>query len=73
MEICRRVMDSLLIGMFDNQLGKKINDQQVLSVQQTRVIDDKGQLKTTFPSRTDFQSERFEEKKIFIQRLTTEK
>lgn len=73
MEICRRVMDSLLIGMFDIQLGKKINEQQVLLIQQTRVIDDKGQLKTTFPSRTDFPSEYFQEKKIFIQRLTTDK
>lgn len=73
MDICRRVMDSLLIGMFEIQLGKKNNDQQMLIVQQTRVVDEKGQLKTTFPSRTDLHCEHFREKNIFIQRLTIDK
>ena len=73
MDVCRRVMDSLFIQMIELHLGKKIHDQQVLILQQTRVVDDKGQLKTTYPSRTDLQSEHFQQKKIFIERLTSEK
>ena len=73
MDICRRVMDSLLIQMIEIQLAKNINHRQLLIIQQTRVVDDKGQLKTTFPSRTDLQSEHFQQKKIFIERLISDK
>ena len=68
MDICRRVMDALLHQMLQHQLGKKNSDlpiRQVLTLQQTRVVDDKGQLKTTFPSRADLD---WNENSILIER-----
>lgn len=56
MDICRRVMDEFLHEIIKFDLGKKVlnsNIRQTLTLQQTKVIDDKGQLKTTFPSRQD--------------------
>lgn len=76
MDICRRVMDSLLREMIKLQLGKKTNEEnirQVLTLQQTRVVDDKGQLKNTFPSRTDLLWEEVSQGKILIERLTSDK
>jgi len=76
MDICRRVMDSLLRQMLQLQLGKKNNDsniRQILTLQQTRVVDDKGQLKTTFPSRTDLDWIEVSQGTILIERLTSEK
>jgi hypothetical protein len=68
MDTCRRVMDALLHQMLQLQLGKKNPDlpiRQVLTLQQTRVVDDKGQLKTTFPSRADLD---WNENTILIER-----
>lgn len=78
MDICRRVMDAFLRQVLENQLGKKSNEEektfrQVLTLQQTRVVDDKGQLKTTFPSRTDLDWNEVSQGKLFIERLTNEK
>jgi hypothetical protein len=76
MDICRRVMDSLLRQMLQLQLGKKEengNDRQVLTLQQTRVVDEKGQLKTTFPSRTDLDWNEISQGTILVERLTLEK
>lgn len=49
----------------------EINDfQQILTLQQTRLIDDKGQLKLIYPSRTDFDHQDFnEDSSIRIERL----
>jgi hypothetical protein len=69
-------MDALLHKMLENQLGKKGNDtniRQILVLQQTRVVDDKGQLKTTFPSRTDLDWNEASQGSIFIERLTSDK
>ncbi len=58
------------------QLGKKTNDaniRQVLTLQQTRVVDEKGPLKTTFPSRTDLDWIEISEGSILLERLTSEK
>ncbi|CAF3925674.1 unnamed protein product [Rotaria sordida] len=76
MDICRRVMDCLLREMIENELGKKSNEsniRQILKLQQTRVVDDKGQLKITYPSRTDLHWENLSKPSIIIQRLTIEK
>jgi hypothetical protein len=76
MDICRRVMDSLLRQMLQLQLGKKDNEsnfRQILILQQTRVVDEKGQLKTTFPSRTDLDWIEISQGNIFIERLTSDK
>jgi hypothetical protein len=76
MDICRRVMDLLLRQMIQLELGKKINEsniRQILTLQQTRVVDDKGQLKTTFPSRTDLDWIEISQGSIIIERLTSEK
>jgi hypothetical protein len=76
MDICRRVMDSLLRQMLQLQLGKKENSEnirQILTLQQTRVVDDKGQLKITFPSRTDLDWNEITQGSIIIERLTSEK
>ena len=70
MDICRRVMDSLLRQMIELQLGKT---KQILTLQQTKIVDDKGQLKNTFPSRTDLQWEEISQGKISIERFLTEK
>lgn len=56
MDICRRVMDSLLRQMVQLQLGKKSDDpniRQILTLQQTQVFLETGQLKINFPSPTD--------------------
>jgi len=58
------------------QLGKKSNDsniRQILTLQQTKVVDEKGQLKTTFPSRTDLDWIEISEGSILIERLTSDK
>jgi hypothetical protein len=76
MDICRRVMDSFLRQMLRLEFGKKTNDsniRQILTLQQTRVVDDKGQLKTTFPSRTDLDWNEISQGSIIIERLTSEK
>lgn len=76
MDICRRVMDSLLRQMLQLQLGKKENTEnirQILTLQQTRVVDDKGQLKTTFPSRTDLDWNEITQGSIIVERSTSEK
>ncbi len=76
MDICRRVMDSFLRQMIKMQLGKKSNDsniRQILTLQQTKVVDEKGQLKTTFPSRTDLDWIEISEGSILIERLTSDK
>lgn len=72
MDICRRVMESLFKEMFSLGLAKKYsneNEGYLLILQQTRVVDDKGQLKTTFPSRTDLNSNEF----YLVERLTSDK
>jgi hypothetical protein len=76
MDICRRVMDSFLRQMIKMQLGKKANDsniRQILTLQQTKVVDEKGQLKTTFPSRTDLDWIEISDGSILIERLTSDK
>jgi len=62
--------------MIKMQLGKKSNDtniRQILTLQQTKVVDEKGQLKTTFPSRTDLDWIEISEGSILIERLTSDK
>ena len=52
MDTCRRVMDALLHHMLQLQLGQKNPDlpiRQVLTLQQTRVVDDKGTIKNNIP------------------------
>ena len=69
-------MDSLLRQMIQMQLGKKGNDsnfRQILTLQQTKVVDEKGQLKTTFPSRTDLDWIEISQGSILIERLTSDK
>ncbi len=76
MDSCRRAMDAILRQMLQLELGKKINDsniRQILTLQQTRVVDDKGQLKTTFPSRTDLDWNEISQGSILIERLTSDK
>jgi hypothetical protein len=76
MDLCRRVMDALLRKMIEIELGKKSDDsniRQILVLQQTRVVDEKGQLKTTFPSRTDLDWSEVSQGSIFIERLTSDK
>jgi len=76
MDICRRVMDSFLRQMLQLELGKKENNsniRQILTLQQTRIVDDKGQLKTTFPSRTDLDWNEITQGSVIIERLTSEK
>ncbi|CAF3921600.1 unnamed protein product [Adineta steineri] len=76
MDICRRVMDALLRQMIQNDLGKKSNEsniRQILTLQQTKVVDDKGQLKTTFPSRTDLDWIEISQGSIAIERLYSDK
>jgi hypothetical protein len=46
---------------------------QVLVLQQTRIVDEKGQLKTTFPSRTDFDWKEIEQGSIVVERLNIKK
>ncbi|CAF3437056.1 unnamed protein product, partial [Rotaria sp. Silwood2] len=76
MEICRYVMDCLLREMLRIGLGKKLNDsnfRHILTLQQTRVVDDKGQLITTFPSRIDLDWSEISQETIVIERLTSKK
>ncbi|CAM4950946.1 unnamed protein product [Rotaria socialis] len=76
MDICRRVMDLILQKMIEIKLGKTskdLNIRQTLILQQTKVVDDKGQLKTTFPSRTDLHWNENSNLPILIERLTIEK
>ncbi|UJR11692.1 hypothetical protein I4U23_015873 [Adineta vaga] len=77
MDTCRRVMDAFLRQVLQNGLGKKSEQdnqyRQILVLQQTRVVDEKGQLKTTFPSRTDLDWNEISQGTIFIERLTNEK
>ena len=73
MHICRLVMDTFLRQMIENQFGEKqptdSHLRQILTLQQTRVLDDKGQLKTTFPSRTDLDWADLPSSSILIERL----
>ncbi|XP_054712764.1 leucine-rich repeat-containing protein 47-like [Uloborus diversus] len=59
---CKKVMDTLLVEMLKLGLGdknqKEIDDdtqKNTLSVQQIKVVDEEGQLKVVYPSRTDIQ------------------
>ena len=73
MDICRQVMDAFLRQILANQFGEKqpadSHLRQILTLQQTRVLDDKGQLKTTFPSRTDLVWADTSQGSIAIERL----
>ena len=72
MDICRRVMDEFLHEIIKFDLGKKetnSNIRQILKLQQTRVVDEKGQLKTTYPSRTDLDWNDLSQLSITIERL----
>lgn len=62
MDICRRIMENLFKEIFSLNLAKKSrneNEDCLLILQQTRIVDEKGQLKTTYPSRTDLNSNEF--------------
>ncbi|KAF8769864.1 Leucine-rich repeat-containing protein 47 [Argiope bruennichi] len=62
---CKKVMDTLLIEMLKLGLGnldaEAINDEEsetqrnTLPIQQIKVVDEEGQLKVVYPSRTDIQ------------------
>jgi hypothetical protein len=73
MDICRSVMDAFLRQIISNQFGEKQQPdshlRQILTLQQTRVLDDKGQLKTTFPSRTDLDWPEVSQGSLVIERL----
>lgn len=73
MDICRQVMDTFLRQIITHQFGEKqpadSHLRQILTLQQTRVLDDKGQLKCTFPSRTDLLWADISQGSIVIERL----
>jgi len=70
-DACRRVMDGLLRGILALKLGRiqDSNNCQILTLQQTRIVDEKGQLKNTYPSRTDLDWNEISQGSIVIQRL----
>ncbi len=47
---CKLVMDSLICGMREKGLG--VTD-EVMAVEQVKVVDENGQLLVLYPSRTD--------------------
>lgn len=55
--VCKRVMDSLVCGMCEKGLGVV---EEVLGVEQVRVVDESGQLLVLYPSRTDLLDTPFE-------------
>ena len=65
METGRRVMDAFLRQVLTNELTMKSNDGSV--------VEEKGQLKTTFLSRTDFDWKESEQGSIVVERLNNEK
>ncbi|GFR13183.1 hypothetical protein TNCT_492731 [Trichonephila clavata] len=64
---CKKVMDALLVEMLKLGLGnldnQSSNDEEgdsqtnQLTVQQVKIVDEEGQLKVVYPSRTDIQTE----------------
>ena len=75
MEICRRVMDSILRQIIDNRLTKKFDEQhiqQILTIQQCKMFDENGKLKTTFPSRSDLNWKNLSDRSICIERIYTQ-
>ena len=75
-DTCRRVMDAFLRQVLTNELTKKSSEEsvrQVLVLQQTRVVDEKGQLKTTFPSRSNLDWNEIKQVSIVIERFNVDK
>jgi hypothetical protein len=69
-------MDLILRQILRLKLGQKTNDsnlQQILTLQQTRVVDGEGQLKLTFPSRSDLDWNEISQEIIVIDKLTSDK
>ncbi|XP_035229535.1 leucine-rich repeat-containing protein 47-like [Stegodyphus dumicola] len=63
---CKKVMDRLLEEILKLGIGNSLKDvegdmderqQNILSVQQIKIVDEEGQLKVVYPSRTDIQIE----------------
>jgi hypothetical protein len=76
MDICRRIIDLILREMVRLKLGQTTNDSklpQTLTLQQTRVVDEEGQLKTTFPSRVDLDWDEISQEILFIDKLRSDK
>lgn len=72
MDICYRVMDLFLHQIFVHQLAEKDSQgefQQILTIQQTRSVDDQGKLRVTYPSRTDLDWKDQQSSNILIERL----
>ena len=71
MDICRRVMNEFLKEILRLGISR---DEHLLVLQQTRVLDEKGILKTTFPSRTDLNDwNEIQQGTILVERLFSDK
>ncbi|GIY57044.1 leucine-rich repeat-containing protein 47 [Caerostris extrusa] len=62
---CKKVMDTLLVEMLklglndpatDGSNGEE-NERNILTIQQVKIVDEEGQLKVVYPSRTDIQTD----------------
>lgn len=54
---CKKVMDTLVEEMFKLGMGSQKEGCHVLVVEQVKVVDEEGQLKVVYPSRTDMHIE----------------
>jgi hypothetical protein len=48
-----------------NLAEKQSNGHQLLTLQQVRLVDDRGQLRVTYPSRTDLQQSSISVERLF--------
>ncbi len=63
LDVCKSIMDTLLqrmleLGLGDGSAGDSSGHKR-LTVEQVRIVDQHGQLRVVYPSRTDLQSDAF--------------